>query len=106
MKQKGESEQKVYAILYNAYEFDDLSYGELTPKYMSLNKDTVIKEFERIRKEEIYQLYNTLKLKENWLNEHPEYKEDYKVTINTDDEFKIYVGNWCYDYVLTEYELH
>lgn len=34
--------EKVYAILYNAYEFDDLSYGDLTPRFLSLDKNKCI----------------------------------------------------------------
>ena len=98
-------EQKVYAILYNAYEFDDLSYGDLTPKFMSLSKDTVLKEFESIKEKEINWFNNILSGKEEWLKEHPERKEDYQICTNTEDSLEIYVGNWCYEWRLTEYEL-
>ena len=97
--------QKVYAILHNAYEFDDLNYGELTPIFMSLNKDNVIKEFNNIKEKEINWFNKIVKEKEQWLNEHPEFKEDYQITINTNDGFEIYLDNWCYQWTLTEYEL-
>lgn len=98
--------QKVYAILSNSYEFDDLSYGELTPSFLSLNKDTVIKEFNNIKEKEIKWFNDSLKIRESWINEHPEFKEDYQIVTNTDTEFEIYFDNWCYQWALTEYELH
>ena len=97
--------QKVYAVLYNAYEFDDLSYGELTPKFLSLNKDNCIKMFEKWKAQEIETFNRVVKEKEEWLNENPERWEDYQININTDREFEMYFGNWCYHYVLVDYDL-
>ena len=98
--------KKVYAILHNSYEFDDISYGELTPSFMSLDKETVIKEFNRIKKREIKHIEDLIKHWEKYLNEHPERKEDFQITINKDDELEIYFDNWCYHWVIDEYELH
>ena len=98
--------KKVYAILHNSYEFDDLNYGDLTPSFMSLNKDTVLKKFKEIKENEISNFYRIFKMKENWLNEHPEFKEDYQIIVNTKDELEIFCDNWCYIWKLTEYELN
>lgn len=97
--------QKVYAVLYNAYEFDDLGYGDLTPKFLSLNKDNCIKMFEKWKAQKIETFNQVVKEKEKWLNENPEQWDDYQININTDREFEMYLGNWCYHYVLVEYDL-
>ena len=97
--------EKVYAILYNAYEFDDLSYGDLTPKFLSLDKNKCIEQFNIWKTSDIKNFNEVISVQKEWLNDHPEYKEDYQIKINTDDEFELYVGNWCYHYALVEYEL-
>lgn len=97
---------KVYAILHNSYEFDDISYGDLTPSFMSLNKETVIKEFNRIKEREIESFKDNIKKYEEYLNIYPEGKEDFQIVTNKDDELEIYFDNWCYHWVITEYELH
>ena len=101
-----EKYKKVYAILHNSYEFDDVSYGELTPSFMSLNKETVIEEFNRIKKREITSFENRIKCYEKYLNEDPKRKEDFQIVINKDDELEIYFDNWCYQWIIDEYELH
>ena len=105
MTREDKQKEKVYVILRNSYELDDISYGELTPSFMSLNKGTVIKEFNKIKEREISWFNELVEKKEEWLNEHPEFKEDYQIPINTDNELEIYVGNWCYHWMMTEYEL-
>ena len=97
---------KVYAILHNSYEFDDVSYGDLTPSFMSLNKKTVIKEFNRIKESEIKSFEDNIKKYEEYLNVCPERKEDFQIVTNKDDELEIYFDNWCSHWVITEYELH
>ena len=73
---------------------------------MSLNKETVIEEFNRIKEREITFFENSIKLREKYLNEHPERKVDFQIAINEDDELKIYSDNWCYQWIIDEYELH
>lgn len=97
---------KVYAILHNSYEFDDVSYGDLTPSFMSLSKETVIKEFNRIKEREIESFKDNIKKYEEYLNVCPERKEDFQIVTNKDDELEIYFDNWCSHWVITEYELH
>ena len=38
---------KVYAILKNSYEFDDLGYGDLTPYFLSLSEEECKAEFDK-----------------------------------------------------------
>lgn len=97
-----EKYKKVYAILHNSYEFDDISYGELTPSFMSLNKETVIEEFNRIKEREITSLETKIK----YFNEDLKRKLDFQITINKNDELEIYSDNWCYHWIIDEYELH
>lgn len=97
---------KIHVILYNSYEFDDLGYGDLTPYFLSLSEEECKEEFEKIRNEEINNFQRMYKNKEEWLKDHPDFEEDYKININSDTEIEIYFGNWCYHYVLTSYELN
>ena len=53
-----EKYKKVYAILHNSYRFDDLTYGELLPSFMSLDDKIVVEEFNRIKESEIKNFNN------------------------------------------------
>ena len=97
--------QKVYAILYNSYEFDDLGYGDLTPIFLSLDENNCKRIFEKWKPQEIDMFNRVIKEKEQWLNENPKRQEDYQININTDREFEMYLGNWCYHYALVDYDL-
>ena len=57
--------EKVYAILYNAYEFDDLSYGDLTPKFLSLDKNKCIEQFNNWKESDIKILTKLFQFKRN-----------------------------------------
>lgn len=91
---------KIYAILYNSYEFDDFNYGDPTPYYLSHSMKNVLEKFKSIKEEEITSL-NEL------FEKHPEFRndEDYQIAVNNETEFKVYCGNWCYEYLLCSYEM-
>lgn len=97
---------KVYAILKNSYEFDDLNYGELTPCYLSLDKDGAQETFNSIKEKELKWFHQTLESSyKGFLEKYPERAEDFQIVENTDDYLEIYLDNWCYEFKLTEYEL-
>ena len=97
---------KVYVILKNSYEFDDLNYGELTPYYLSLDKDRVQETFNSIKEKEIKWFHQALERSyKGFLEKHPERAEDFQIAENTEDYLEIYLDNWCYQWKLTEYEL-
>ena len=96
---------KVYVILKNAYEFDDLNYGDYYPCFLSLNKNTVIDQFNSIKDVEISSFNNALNYYKDLIEEHPDRKEDFQITENTDEALTIYLDNWCYMWKLAEYEL-
>lgn len=93
---------KVYIVQFRAYEFDDLDYGSFQPKYISLNKEEVQKKFND------YKISETSNLN-RYLEKHPNLsevdKEDYQVDTDSDTLFILYFGKWCYEYMISEYEL-
>lgn len=97
---------KVYAILKNSYEIDDIEYGDLYPYYFSLNKETIIKEFNRIKKENIEHLDRIIELKKDYLEKYPDKKEDYQVMEDNAEVFKYCMGNWTYVYAIEEFDLY
>lgn len=96
---------KVYAILKNSYEFDDLNYGDYYPCFLSLSKDKVIDQFNSIKDVEISSFNNALNYYKDLIEKHPERKEDFQIEENTDEKLTIYLNNWCYEWKLAEYEL-
>ena len=83
---------KVYVILYNAYEIDDIDIGDLTPIYLSLSKDSRNKEYERLLSSNKNHFENCKHTNED------EFEE-------TNEEFSYSLGNWCYHYAKDEYKL-
>ena len=97
---------KVYVILKNSYEFDDLNYGELTPYYLSLDKDRVQETFNSIKEKEIKWFHQSMeRFYKGFIEENPQRAEDFQIVEDTDDYLEIYLDNWCYQWKLTEYEL-
>ena len=93
---------KVYILYYRAYEFDDLDYGSFQPKYISLNKEEVQKKFNDYKISETSNLNRYLEKYPNLLEID---KEDYQVETDSDTLFILYFGKWCYEYMISEYEL-
>lgn len=91
---------KVYVIRYRAHEFDDLDIGGFDPIFISLNKSKVLDKFEKIKETDINNLNKIV-------NQHFDGKEqeDYRVEENTEDRFELWMGNWCYEYFIEEYDL-
>ena len=96
---------KVYAILKNSYEFDDINYGDYYPCFLSLNKNKVIEQFNSIKEAEISSFNNAIKYYKNFIESHPERAEDFQIEENTDNQLTIYLNNWCYMWKLAEFEL-
>lgn len=83
---------KVYAILYYAYEFDDLNYGDYHPIYFSLDKEKIIEKFNNMKNDELKHFNNIVK---DYIND-----ENYQIDINIDNELVLFIGKWCYNYKL------
>lgn len=96
---------KVYAILKNSYEFDDLNYGDYYPCFLSLNKNKVIEQFNSIKDAEISSFNNAVKYYKDLIEKYPNRKEDFQIAENTDNQLTIYLNNWCYKWKLAEFEL-
>ena len=81
---------KVYTLEYRAYEFDDLNYGSPNIKFASLNKNKIIEKFNKERE------WNIKVVNEQQAKADEIHKEDY---------FEAWIGKWCYEYSINEYEL-
>ena len=98
--------KKIFVVLYKAYEFDDMESGIQTggnePAYISLDPKNAKEKFdEYVRKQkEAYE--RLIKTNNEWIKSHP---EDYQIYADTENEFELWVGKWCYYYKLTSYDL-
>lgn len=91
MKEK--EKQKVYMVLYNAHEYDDLDAGKDDIVYISLNRVNARKCYDDAVKK-----IST----EKPLFNFGEYEVDKN---NTDNEFTCWWGKWCYTFKFVEREL-
>ena len=91
MKEK--EKQKVYMVLYNAHEYDDLDAGKDDIVYISLNRVNTRKCYDDAVKK-----IST----EKPLFNFGEYEVDEN---NTDNEFTCWWGKWCYTFKFVEREL-
>ena len=96
---------KVYAILKLSYEFDDINYGDYNPCFLSLDKDKVIAQFNSIKETEIFSFNVEVEYYKDFIEKHPNRKEDFQIAENTDNQLTIYLDNWCHKWKLTEFEL-
>lgn len=83
--------KKVYGILYNAHEFDDIETGDLTPIFLSLSSDNCNQEYKK--------LYEQNK---NHFNQYRELDDFFDIENNG---FEYSIGNWVYHYKLVNYDL-
>jgi hypothetical protein len=79
---------KIFAVLYSAYEIDDICYNSPYPIYLTFNYKDAIK---FLNKEIAWYLSN----------EKVEPDED-----NDNLNFQCWIGNWCYRYRLISYKLN
>ena len=100
--EKAVAPKRIYAVLYNDHEFDDLDYGDTSPVFLSMNKERARAFYDRLvemkkkegrrSEEEHYRYYKD--------DGEPFYEED---SDNTDTQFCYYLGKWCYTYRFEEY---
>lgn len=86
--------QKVYMVLYNAHEYDDMDEGKDDIVFISLNHDNARKFYDESVKE--------ISSKRPIFS-FGEYEVDED---NTDTEFTCWWGKWCYTYKFVERELN
>ena len=87
-----EQANKVYAILYNAYESDDIVTGSDEIIFCSLSENKRDEEFDRILNEENKRYDN--------------YKGENDYFDNGNERIDFTIGKWCYSYYKEEYELN
>ena len=94
---------KIYAILYNACEYDDLNQGELTPRFLSLDKEDVHEQFRKWVDEEKKHFNECCdKYYKDEISKRP---EDFQILSDTDDHFEYFIDTWSYEYKIVEYEM-
>lgn len=96
-KKEQETRKKIYVIFHNSWEWDDVSYGDATPVFFTLSEEKCKEEFEKLRERELKH-FEEVKAK------HPD-SSDYEIAENEKDSFKIYMGNWGYEWFYDDYEL-
>ena len=96
-KKEQETRKKIYVIFHNSWEWDDVDYGDATPVFFTLSEEKCKDEFEKLRERE-------LKHFEGVKAKHPD-SSDYEIAENEKDSFKLYIGNWGYEWFYDNYEL-
>jgi hypothetical protein len=92
---------KVYTLEHKGYEFDDLDYGSFYIVCASLDKNKIIEKFNK-EKEWYIKIINK---EQSRTDKDDTYKEDYQIYRDESDYFEAWVGKWCYEYSINEYEL-
>lgn len=87
--------QKIYAVLNNVHEFDDLDSGGMSPVLLTFNADNARKFYDRLVSQA------RLKGKESRECHGEDFYEE--APDNTDTQFCFYLGKWCYTYRMEEY---
>lgn len=95
------SNKTLYCIFYDSFEFDDPCYNSSErPLFFTTNKESLEKTWNELKQKEIDH-FN--KFKQESVDQ--EYKDDYTIEKNVDDELELYMGNWSYRWWTCEYEL-
>ena len=92
---------KVYTLENKSFEFDDLTDGCFSIKYISLDKDKIIKEFNK--QKNFYTKVIEEQQKRTDVDDN--YRKSYQVYRNELDYFEAWCGKWCYEYSINEYQL-
>lgn len=96
-KKEQETRKKIYVIFHNSWEWDDVAYGDAAPVFFTLSEEKCKEEFEKLRERELKH-FGEVKAK------HPD-SSDYEIAENETDSFKIYMGNWGYEWFYDYYKL-
>ncbi len=98
--------EKIFVVLYKIYQFDNITggiqTGGLEPAYISLDPNKAKEKFDEYVKSQKDSYERLLKNNSKYIKAHP---EDYQIYIDDKNEFELWVGNWCYYYKLTSYDL-
>lgn len=95
------NEKTLYCIMYESWEFDDpCNSTSERPIYFT----TDATKFESVWKEnKRKEIEHFTKFKSEEVNS--DYKDDYTIETDNDDELELYMGNWSYRWWKVEYEL-
>lgn len=94
--------EKIFVVLYNAYEFDDLDYGSPYLIYCSLDPKKAQEKFIKCVQMQKKSFEQYVRDNKEWVDSH---QEDYQIYTDTENEFEIWFGKWAYYYKLTSYDL-
>jgi hypothetical protein len=89
--------QRIWAVLENGHEFDDLDAGESSPVFLSTDRMKARSIFNRL----------VIQARQQGLNGKKKYGNDYyeEDEDNNENTFCYYLGKWCYTYRFEEYLL-
>lgn len=91
----------LYCIWKESFEFDDpINSTSERPIFFTTDEEQFEKTWNEVKQKEIDHFK---KFKEE--NVDPDYKADYTIEANTDDELELYMGNWSYRWRKITYEL-
>lgn len=87
--------QRLYAVLENGHEFDDLDAGESSPVFLSTDHRRARSIYNRL----------VIQARQQGLEGKKQYGDDYyeEDDENNENTFCYYLGKWCYTYRFEEY---
>ena len=96
---------KIYAITHRGFEFDDIGYSSLEPIKFFLTEEKRDKVFEELvsKKMEWFEKCKADDVKYYGSQLHAD--EEYYVNTNDGSVLELYMGNWCYEWGKTEFEI-
>lgn len=103
--EKMKSKNKIYAITHRGFEFDDIGYSSLEPINFFLTEEKRDNAFNELVEKKL-KWFETCKaddIKYNGSQTHGD--EEYQINVNDGSTLELYMGNWCYEWGKTEYDI-
>ena len=105
MIRKEDKMKKIYAITHRAYEFDDLGYPDLVPIKFFSTKEKRDKVFEELISKKMAWFEKCKADDVKYYGSQLHADEEYYINTNDGSVLELYMGNWCYEWCKTEFEL-
>lgn len=94
--------QRIYVVMSNGHEYDDIDFGESFPIFFSTDRDRARKFYDRlVQAKKQFAMEAAENHRHFYPNDTEPYYEEYDD--NTDVQFAYILGKWCYTYRLEEH---
>lgn len=104
MKRKEDKMKKIYVITHRGFEFDDIGYSNLEPIKFFSTKEKRDKAFAELVSSRV-KWFEKCEADSLKYYDKERVEEDYIINVNDGSTLELYMGNWCYEWSKTEFEL-